>query len=79
MSAFDTEMEAKHYLGYIKTKFVRALIAMITATQHLSRTNFRYVPLQDFSRAWTDDDLYTKYKLSQEEVSFIERTIKPMD
>ena len=79
LSVFDTEIEAKHYLGYIKTKFVRALIAMITATQHLSRTNFRYVPLQDFSRSWTDNDLYTKYKLSQEEVSFIERTIKPMD
>ena len=79
LSAFDTEIEAKHYLGYIKTRFVRALIAMITATQHLSRTNFRYVPLQDFTRSWTDADLYTKYKLTQEEISFIERTIKPMD
>ena len=79
MSTFDTEEEAEHYIGYIKTRFVRSLIAMITSTQQLSRNNFRYVPLQDFTRDWTDADLYKKYNLTQDEISFIERTIKPMD
>ena len=79
LSTFDEETECLNMLNYLKTKFVRALIASVTSTQHLSKSNFRYVPLQDFNRSWTDDDLYTKYSLSQEEVSFIERTIKPMD
>ena len=79
LSTFDEETECLNMLNYLKTKFVRALIASVTSTQHLSKSNFRYVPLQDFNRSWTDDDLYTKYNLSQEEVSFIERTIKPMD
>lgn len=58
---------------------VRSLIASVTSTQHLSKSNFRYVPLQDFTRSWTDNDLYTENNLSQEEILFIERTIKPMD
>ena len=64
---------------YLKTRFVRALIAMVTATQHISKANFRFVPMQDFSRSWTDAELYAKYKLTDEEIAFIESTIKPMN
>jgi hypothetical protein len=66
-------------LQYLKTKFVRALVAMVTATQHMSKANFRFVPLQDFTRPWTDADLYAKYNLTDEEIQFIESMIKPME
>ena len=79
LSTFDNETECLNMLNYLKTKFVRSLIASVTSTQHLSKSNFRYVPLQDFTRSWTDNDLYTENNLSQEEILFIERTIKPMD
>jgi len=35
--------------------------------------------MQDFSRPWNDAELYSKYGLSEEEVSLIETTIRPMD
>ncbi len=66
-------------LQFLKTRFVRAMVAMVTATQHLSKANFRFVPLQDFTRSWTDADLYEKYGLTEDEVSFIESMIKPME
>ena len=66
-------------ISYIKTKFVRSLIAMITSTQQLSRANFRFVPLQDFTKPWTDEELYKKYNLTDEEIQFIESMIKPME
>lgn len=78
LAVFDTENEAKNFMGYMKTRFVRCLIAMVTATQHLARSNFRFVPLQDFTRSWSDADLYAKYGLTDEEIKFIESTIKPM-
>ena len=37
------------------------------------------IPLQDFSKMWTDEELYNKYDLSQEEIDFIESMIKPME
>ena len=38
-----------------------------------------FVPLQDFTKPWTDEELYAKYHLSDEEIQFIESMIKPME
>jgi site-specific DNA-methyltransferase (adenine-specific) len=35
--------------------------------------------MQDFSKSRTDEELYKKYNLSQEEIDYIETMIKPMD
>lgn len=40
---------------------------------------FSLIPLQDFSHPWTDEMLYKKYNLTQEEINFIESMIKPME
>ena len=48
-------------------------------SQHLSPERFRFVPLQDFSKPWTDEELYAKYKLTDDEIAFIESMIKPME
>ena len=79
LSVFDNQNECVNMLRYLKTRFVRALVAMVTATQHLSKANFRFVPLQDFTRPWTDAELYAKYGLTDEEIAFIESMIKPME
>jgi site-specific DNA-methyltransferase (adenine-specific) len=40
---------------------------------------FEFVPMQDFNETWTDEKLYKKYGLSQEEIDFIESMVRPMD
>ena len=76
---FDTEKEAQNVLSYLKTKFFRALVAIRKQDQGASKAVYHYVPLQDFSKPWTDEELYEKYNLTQEEIDFIESMIKPMD
>ena len=76
---FDTLMEAENYLGYLKTRFVRGLILPTLTSQDLSADRFYFVPFQDFTKPWTDEELYAKYHLSDEEVQFIESMIKPME
>ena len=78
LGTFDTKNEALNFYNYIKTRFVRCLISMITATQQLSRANFRFVPIQDFTQPWTDAKLYAKYNLTTDEIDYIERTTKAM-
>jgi hypothetical protein len=78
LAAFETRKEAINFYTYIETKFVRCLISMITTTQQLSRANFRFVPLQDFTKPWTDKELYAKYHFTDEEIKYIESMIKPM-
>ena len=79
LCTFDNEEECANTMKYLKTRFVRSLIAMATATQQMSKASFRFVPFQDMSHSWTDADLYAKYGLSKEEIAFIESTIRPMD
>ena len=78
LATFDTKNEALNFYNYIKTRFVRCLISMITTTQQLSRANFRFVPIQDFTQPWTDAELYAKYNLTTDEIDYIERTTKAM-
>ena len=79
VDVFDSYQEAENLITYLKTKFVRFLLAQICISQHISRDTFSFVPLQDFSKPWTDEELYKKYDLSQEEIDFIESMIKPME
>lgn len=76
--AFSTKAEADNYLAYLKTKFTRFLLAQIAMTQHISKSTFSYVPVQDFHKKWSDQELYHKYGLTEEETGFIEKIIKEM-
>ena len=71
--------EANNLLNYIKTKFFRLLVATKTTTQSMSLPAYTFVPLQDFTKPWTDEELYKKYNLTDEEIQFIESMIKPME
>jgi len=71
--------EVENFIGYIKTRFFRFLLLQAVSSINLSKEKFMFVPLQDFSKPWTDAELYAKYKLTKEEIAFIESMIKPMD
>lgn len=43
------------------------------------RSVYSFVPVQDFSKPWTDAELYEKYGLNNEEIAFIESMIRPME
>ena len=45
----------------------------------MTHDTYLYAPLQDFSKRWTDEDLYLKYKLSKKEIEYIETMIAPME
>ncbi len=71
--------EAENLISYVSTRFFRFMLALIKNTQNISKGVFAFVPIQDFSQSWTDEKLYKKYKLTKEEVEFIESMIRPMN
>lgn len=71
--------QPNNLLSYLKTRFVRFLVLQAVSSIHISRTSFTFVPLLDFSKPWTDEELYEKFGLNNEESEFIESMIKPMD
>lgn len=86
---FDTKDEANNASNYIKTKLVRSLLGILKITQHNPKSNWSYIPIQDFSNKsdidWSksiseiDQQLYKKYHLSKEEIAFIEDSVQPMN
>lgn len=55
------------------------MLSLAKVSQHGTGKTYQFVPLQDFSKPWTDTDLYAKYGLTEEEIAFIESMIKPME
>lgn len=76
---FQTEKEADNLRSYLATKFARFMLLTAVSSINLSKDKFKFVPLQDFSRPWTDADLYAKYNLTEDEIAYIEQLIKPME
>ena len=74
--SFETEAEAANFISYLKTKTVRFLVLQALTSQHLARDKFQFVPQQDYHKAWTDEELYKKYDFSDDEIAFIEETVR---
>lgn len=74
-----TKNSSENLVDYIKTKFFRFLLSSVLLTQNISKDKFQFVPQQDFSKPWTDEELYKKYNLTEEEIAFIESMIRPME
>ena len=75
----DSEEEAMNVISYMRTRFFRFLVLLQKNTQHATASVFRLVPDQDFSKKWSDEQLYSKYNLSKAEVGFIESMVRPME
>jgi len=78
LGAYDTEQEARNCFTYVVTRFFRFLIAVRSSAQDIARSAYSFVPVQDFSRAWKDQDLYGKYGLTGDEIAYIDKLIRPM-
>ena len=88
IGCFENKQEAENCLKYIKTKFARTMLGVLKITQANKKPTWAYVPLQNFTDNsdidWTksihdiDLQLYKKYKLSQEEINFIESHVEEM-
>lgn len=76
---FEDRLTAENVISYIKTKFFRFLVMLKKNTQNGTRGVYQFVPMQDFSKPWTDEELYAKYNLAQKEIDFIESMIRPME
>ena len=82
------EQSAKNLMKYLTTKFARFQHSLGKASQDATSKTFRFVPVQNFTSKsdinWNkstqeiDKQLYSKYKLTNEEIEFIESMIKPM-
>jgi Eco57I restriction-modification methylase len=75
---FETKEEAESALSYMSCRLTRLLILLHKSSQHVTRGVYSFVPVQDWTRTWTDAALYAQYGLSDDEIAFIEKIVRPM-
>jgi len=76
---FASREETENFAFYLTTKFVRFLVLQRKATQDITADRFRFVPALPMTRRWTDKGLYKKFKLTAEEIAYVEAVIAPRD
>lgn len=76
---FTSEKEAINLAKYLTTMFLRFLVLLNKPAQHATSKVYTFVPIQDFKEEWDDARLYKKYDLTNEEITFIESLIRPME
>jgi site-specific DNA-methyltransferase (adenine-specific) len=79
VGSYSSQNEAENMVAYLKTKFCRFLVSTILLTQNITKSKFIFVPNLDMNQFWNDETLYEKYKLTSEEIHFIETSIREMD
>ena len=76
---FDTRSEAENLRDYLTCKFTRYMLRTTYSGVNVSQSNFIFVPVMDFTKHWTDEDLYKYFDLSEDEINMIETTMRPME
>jgi site-specific DNA-methyltransferase (adenine-specific) len=75
---FSSKKRAENVMSYIETKFFRFLVLLIKNTQNAMKKVYSFVPIQNFDESWSDEKLYKKYDLTEEEIAFIDSMVRPM-
>jgi site-specific DNA-methyltransferase (adenine-specific) len=75
----DSKQEAESVLSYLSCRLTRLLILLHKPWQDTTRKVYTFVPTQDWTRKWTDEDLYKKYGITAKEIAFIEKVVRPME
>ncbi len=63
----------------MQTRFFRFLVSQFMYSHHITKDSYQFVPIQDFKEPWTEQKLYKKYQLSNDQIQVIENTIKPFN
>jgi site-specific DNA-methyltransferase (adenine-specific) len=71
--------ECENIISYIRTRFFRYLVSIRKRTQNGPRGVYQFVPLQDFTKPWTDEELFRKYGFTAEEIRIVKSRIRPLE
>ena len=73
--SFTSKLEAENFLTFLKTDFCRFCLSILKNNSQLDRGELALIPWIDFSNVCSDDILIEKFKLNNDEVSFIRKNI----
>ena len=75
----ESEQEAREILpkieSYWNSELLQYLLSKVWHTYTIQRSMFAQLPYPDYSVEWTDENLFSKYSITEKEIKLINRTI----
>ena len=78
-SIAKNQNDAEMIRDYMRSKFFRFLVSLRKITQDNKSDLFSFVPSLAMDKKWTDEELYSRYKISNDEIDFINKMIRTME
>jgi len=79
IGSYDSQNMAENVISYMKTKLFRFLVLQQKNTQNAAKGVYAFVPMVDFSKPWSDEELINRYQLTNTEVDFINTLVKSIE
>jgi site-specific DNA-methyltransferase (adenine-specific) len=79
IGSYSDEVHARNLMAYMKTRFFRFLLSLFMYSHSITKDTYAFVPILDMDKCWTDEQLYKRYGLTKDEITFIESKIRPME
>lgn len=73
---FESQNEVENVISYIDTKFFHFLVSLKKVSQDTTKGCYEFVPIQKFDSKITDAYLFKKYKLTKEEIDYINSAVR---
>ncbi len=71
----ENQNQAENLAAYMKTRFFRFMMILAKNGQNMTKDTFRFVPVPDLGKQWTDEQLYEFYGLTPNESSYIQSIV----
>ena len=78
IGVFDSEKEAENLISYMRTRFFRFMMFLVRNGQNLTKSTYSFVPNLDYSKSWTDEELYKLFDIQSDEIEYINAMIREM-
>jgi hypothetical protein len=70
----SNENEAKSLLSYMKCKLPNFMLSLRKISQDISESTCKWIPLIPLNKEWNDEEVYTYFKLSEDEIKLVKET-----
>ena len=68
---FNSKLEAENFIYFLNTKFSKYLRLIKQYDRSFTSMIFSYIPVLDFNKKWSDEQLFDYFELSAEERNII--------
>ena len=72
----SSDAESANLKAYLASTVIKFLLKAVKISTPNSKKVFSFIPKVDFTKTWSDSDLYTHFNLTQEEIDYIEANVK---